>query len=85
MFMRGKKDLLRLIIRNQKKSSKENSEDIKEEKKKVEPDYSYKLAIELDKIRKEQTGLESMITDMEKKNEENDLSVQMMMSSFYKK
>ena len=84
MFIRGKRDLLRFITRNQRKVQKEegNSEG-REEKKEKKPSYVEKIVQEVDRIRQQQLGLESMLSCLEKKSEEADLSAQMMQSKFY--
>jgi len=86
LFMRGKRSLLRFIARNQKKGAKEDSTgQNREEKKETKLRYTSELIQEIDKIKQQQLGLESMLLELDHKNEESDLSTQMMMSRFYHK
>lgn len=88
MFIRGKPSLLRYITRNQRRTSKEEksqSQGKEERKEKFSGGYMTRLVQEVSRVQEQQLGLESMLVELDHKNEESDISTQVMMSHFYKK
>ena len=88
MFLRGKRELLRFITRNQKKGAKPNEDSLNyKEELKIDKQLSITqdLIKEINKIQQQQLGLESVLIALDKKNEETDLSAQQLWTTFYHK
>ena len=84
IFLKGRKELLGFIRRNQKRHAK-NSAGKKEEQKKTSQDVMQEIYNKISKLQTEQIELDSMVKKLEHKTQAIDLSSQGMMSSFYKK